>query len=159
MHRDVGDGNPQPITVAEMMAELQLLAAQGHGNYKAGDDEESQEFAAQVRELNAGWTPGTIPRVPAGYRDARGPRLRQVAEQAQQRRRPVRSAPRRAATTSRRRPQSRQAARTVGGRGDPHLPDADDPEPEPLAVWRGLLAASVRMRVHLQRRAAAERTA
>lgn len=159
MDRDVGDGYPQTVTFAEMAAEMQLLAADGHGNYKAADGEESQDFARQDEELNAEWTPGTIPRVPAGYRDARGPRLRQVAEQAQQRRRPVRAAPRRAATTSRRRPQSRQVARTVGGRGDPHLPDDDDPEPEPVVPWRGLEVASLRMVQHLERRRAKAATA
>jgi hypothetical protein len=51
-----------------------------------------------------------------------------------------------------RRPQSRRSARTVGSRGDPH-PGDDDPEPL-SKPWRGLVAASIRLHVHLQRRGA-----
>jgi hypothetical protein len=124
--RDVDDGNPQPVTGAEMQAEWLLLSDLGYGNCKPGDDEESQQFAAQVRELNPGWQPGTIPRVPNHYRDARRER-RDHATAGAGRRPELVAAPRRAATTSRRRPQSRRVARTVGSRGDP--PPGDDKPP------------------------------
>jgi hypothetical protein len=51
---------------------------------------------------------------------------------------------------------TRRVARTVGARGDPH---PGEPDPEPLAPWRGLLAASVRMLAHVDGRNAAMRLA
>jgi hypothetical protein len=64
-------------------------------------------------------------------------------------------APRRAATTSRRRPQSRRIARTVGSRGDPDPPEGSELNPSGRLV--GFLAASVHLRAHLERRTAAAR--
>jgi predicted nucleic acid-binding Zn ribbon protein len=65
--RDVGDGEPRFTSFAEWMAECLLLGERGHGNARPGDDEESQKFAADVRELNHDWQPGQIPHVPRGY--------------------------------------------------------------------------------------------
>ena len=59
----------------EWLAALQLQSDAGHGECESGDDEESQEFDADVRRLNPNWTPGTIPKVPAGL-DGRGLRER-----------------------------------------------------------------------------------
>lgn len=65
------------------------------------------------------------------------------------------AAPRRVATTSRRRPQARGVARTTGSRGDPHQPsESDEPEPSPAGLWLGFLQANVRLKAHLDRRAA-----
>ena len=54
--------SPQHVSVGEMMAEIVLLA---HG--EMAQDEESQEFAADLRTLNSDWKPGGVPRVPDGY--------------------------------------------------------------------------------------------
>jgi hypothetical protein len=56
--RDVGDGNPQPVSFDEMIAELFLL-----GHAEPSDDEERQ-FAEDVRVANPDWEPGSIPRLP-----------------------------------------------------------------------------------------------
>jgi hypothetical protein len=63
--RDVGDGRgPQPVTPDQWIAELILLKDAGHCNGHVGDDEESQEFARKVRDLNPDWQPGEVPKVP-----------------------------------------------------------------------------------------------
>jgi hypothetical protein len=152
--RDVGDGNPQPASGAEMQAEFLLLSDLGYGNCTPADDDESQQFAAHVRALNPDWQPGTIPVVPTGYHSGRRERMRHELDRVLNRRprqRVVRPATRRPATTSRRRPQARRTARTAGSRGDPHLAD----DPDPLARWIGLLEASARMHQHVLRRSAA----
>jgi hypothetical protein len=64
-------------------------------------------------------------------------------------------ASRRPSRRARTRRRARTVARTVGSRGDPH---PEEP-PDPLAHWRGLIAASVRMHAHLCRRTAAARVA
>jgi hypothetical protein len=46
---------------------LTLLTDHGHIDGHTGDDEQSQQFAAEVRELNRDWQPGRIPRVPRVY--------------------------------------------------------------------------------------------
>jgi len=127
--REAGDGNPQPVSVAETMGEWQLLADQGLCDYEPCDDEESQEFAADVRRLNPDWGPGAIPKVPRGYRDA-------AAERAHVPRRQLNTRPRPRAAARGRRP-SRRVARTSGSRGDPSR-EADEPPLEvvPLAQFR-----------------------
>lgn len=54
---------------AEMLAEFHLLALRGYGEVEIGDDEESQDFAAEIERLNPDWQPGEIPKVPAGCQD------------------------------------------------------------------------------------------
>ena len=58
-----------PISTAEWAAELIKLSDAGHCNVEVVDDDESREFAEDVRALNRDWQPGEIPRVPIGYRD------------------------------------------------------------------------------------------
>jgi hypothetical protein len=64
---------------------------------------------------------------------------------------------RRPSRRARTRRNARTVARTVGSRGDPPHP-GDDPDPL-SSSWSGLAVASTRLRVHLQRRAAAMRAA
>jgi hypothetical protein len=52
-----------------MIAEIMLLTDAGYAKGEVGDDDESQEFARDVRRLNRNWRPGQIPRVPAGYQN------------------------------------------------------------------------------------------
>ena len=102
------------ISFAEMMAEMQLLSGHGYGDCKPGDDEESQQFAADVQRLNPNWTPGTIPRA-----------LRQQARFV--------AKPAAATSTMSRRPQPAARAargRRVRTRAKARGPD-DPPKPEP----------------------------
>jgi hypothetical protein len=64
----------------------------------------------------------------------------------------LRAVPRQRRSRERRPSASRRVSRTAGARGDPH-PGDDDPEPL-SKPWRGLIAASARLHVHLQRRTA-----
>jgi hypothetical protein len=85
-----------------------------------GDDEESLEFAGDVRALNHDWTPGDVPQVPAGYRPGAAERGRAAAPLV------ARIAVGRVAQRgSRRRTRSRRAVRRPTQRGP------DDREPEP----------------------------
>jgi hypothetical protein len=48
----------------EGLAQWILLSDSGDLEGQVGDDEESQEFARKVRELNPDWQPGEVPKVP-----------------------------------------------------------------------------------------------
>jgi hypothetical protein len=64
--------------------------------------------------------------------------------------------PRQRGVSRERHPQGRKGGASSASRDGPRR--SDEPE-RPLELWRGVFAASTHMRVHLQRRAAAMRTA
>jgi hypothetical protein len=114
------EGSAQPITPAEMMAEFHML---GHG--EIGDDEESQQFFGEVERLNAGWKPGDVPRLPAGYRSGAAYRavLASVA-------RPVAVEPRPREQRNGR-PREQRSGRGRSRRGPPNSNDDPDPDLDP----------------------------
>jgi hypothetical protein len=125
---------PRVVSFAEMMGTFVLLDHAGHCKAKAGDDEESQEFAAEVLRLNRSWKPGEIPLVPAGYRDGRAGRAAHALS-LDGRARNVRNTPR--PREPRRSPRSnpRRSPRKARAPDDPH------PEPDLIAIpperfWR-----------------------
>lgn len=54
-----------PDALRKWMANVLLLADLGYNNAQPADDDESQRFAADVRRLNPGWTPGQVPVSPS----------------------------------------------------------------------------------------------
>ena len=86
-------------------------------NVTFGEDEDSQQFVADVREQNPDWTPGQPPRVP--------PRRPEVSRDLSSQRQPVIHGP--AHQQNATRPRERRArGSSTSSRGSP-----DDSEPEP----------------------------
>jgi hypothetical protein len=135
--RELNDGPEVFTDLRAWMAQLVVLKDQGHlPNVSFGDDDDSRRFVKNVRHLNRGWKLGQTAKVPTT------PIVRALA-------------PRRSSSRERRPSVSRRVARSsVGSRGDPPPGESD---PEPLAPWRGLVTASIRMHAHVLRRAATER--
>ena len=104
--------------VRAFMAALVLLKDEGHcENVEFGEDEDSQQFVADVREQNPDWTPGQPPRVP--------PRRPELSRFRLSQRQPVIHVP--AQQENATRPRERRArGSSTSSRGSP-----DDSEPEP----------------------------
>jgi hypothetical protein len=123
------EGSAQPVTPAEMMAELNLL---GHG--EIGGDPESKQFFDDVDRLNPGWRSGDVPRVPGRYRNGAAHRAvlscvsTPTAESARPRER------------RHSRPREQRTGRGRSRRGPPSSDDDPDPPASPFqATWRNAL--------------------
>jgi hypothetical protein len=145
---NTGDG-AQVFSAAETIALLTLLADHGYSEGHPGEDEESQQFAADVLELNPDWQPGEIPRVPTGYGSVPD-ELRSPRAWRQPRRAPIVHIPQ--PRENQARPREHRARRIrsarTSARGDPDEPPPalagypeSTPEPAPGILSERSLAA------------------